>query len=288
MFDNLVPVNRERHGSKAIRSIDGFDFAKGFHLASLMVHEFTRAASVYPIVFVEDPNADSFRPIVLLGLDAGENLFVGNDGKWQASYVPAIIRRYPFALARVGADADQFTVCVDEDSPLLTDQGEGAQPLFTGDGEPTEVIERVKRYLGELQQMEVFTQGFCEFLSSHNLFTPLNMRVRQGDALKQITGCYVINEERLNNLSDAAYLEMREKRFIAAVYAHLTSLSQIERLSMLKDGVLALSPAEAEAKASETAESQPADSESKGAGRKGGAAKRGKGAAASDDDSKLH
>ena len=269
MFNNLVPVNRERHAAKAIRAIDGFDFAKGFHLASVMVHEFTRAASVYPIVFVEDPNADSFRPIVLLGLDAGENLFVGADGKWQASYIPAIIRRYPFALARVQQNEDQFTVCVDEGSPLLVDQADGAQALFSGEGEPTEVIDRVKRYLGELQQMEVFTQGFCEFLSSHNLFTPLNMRVRQGEALKQITGCYVVNEERLNNLSETAYLEMREKRYMAAVYAHLTSLSQIERLSMLKDGVLSLSPAEAEAKE---------DAEPKARGRK----------TKSNDDSKLH
>ena len=286
MFNNLVPVNRERHGNKAIRSIDGFDFAKGFHLASLMVHEFTRAASVYPIVFVEDPNADSFRPIVLLGLDAGENLFVGNDGKWQASYIPAIIRRYPFALARIEQDADQFTVCVDEDSSLLADDSDGAQRLFDENGEPTEVIERVKRYLGELQQMEVFTQGFCEFLSSHNLFTPLNMRVRQGQALKQITGCYVVNEERLNNLSEAAYLEMREKRYMAAVYAHLTSLSQIERLSMLKDGVLALSPAEADAKESEIEAASAAEPAKTGS--KSGSGRRSKAKAQDKDDGKLH
>lgn len=286
MFNNLVPVNRERHGSKAIRSIDGFDFAKGFHLASLMVHEFTRAASVYPIVFVEDPNADSFRPIVLLGLDAGENLFVGNDGKWQASYIPAIIRRYPFALARIQEDADQFTVCVDEDSALLVDDSDGAQLLFDESGEPTEVIERVKRYLGELQQMEVFTQGFCEFLASHNLFTPLNMRVRQGQALKQITGCYVINEERLNNLSEAAYLEMREKRYMAAVYAHLTSLSQIERLSMLKDGVSALTPAEADAKESEIEAASAAEPAK--AASKSGSSRRSKAKSQDKDDGKLH
>ncbi len=286
MFKKLVPVNRERHGAMAIEAIDGFGFAKDFHLASLMVHEFTRAASVYPIVFVEDPNADTFRPIVLLGLDAGENLFVGEDGKWQASYIPAIIRRYPFALARTAEDG-QFTVCVDEDSPLLADKADRGQKLFGDDGEPTEVIDRVKRYLGELQQMELFTQGFCELLSRHNLFTPLNMRVRQGDALKQITGCYVVNEERLNNLSDAAYLEMREKRYMAAVYAHLTSLSQIERLSMLKDGVVSLTPAEAEAK--EAASDAGADTDpGSGNGRKGGRGKRAGGKAAGNKDGQLH
>ena len=38
---------------------------------------------------------DEFRPVALMGLNAGENLFVAADGKWQSSYVPAIIRRYP-------------------------------------------------------------------------------------------------------------------------------------------------------------------------------------------------
>ena len=50
--------------------------------------------------------------------------------------------------------------------------------------------------------MEVFTTNFCTFLKENNLFTPLNMRVVADEKLKNITGCYVINEERLNNLND--------------------------------------------------------------------------------------
>jgi hypothetical protein len=167
-----------------------------------------------------------------MGLDEGENLFVDAEGKWQASYVPAIIRRYPFALARTGQEG-QFTVCIDEGSALVN-QSEGV-PLFKEDGEPSEAIENVKRYLGELQQMDQFTRSFCKYFAEHNLFTPLNMRVRQGQTAKNISGCYVVNEERLNNLSNDRFLEMREKRYLPAVYAHLVSLAQIERLMTLKE-----------------------------------------------------
>ncbi|WP_044412179.1 SapC family protein [Thiomicrospira microaerophila] len=233
MFTKLVPVNKEAHKDLKVKPLDGFGFAKDFHIASVMVHEFVRAASVYPIVFLEDKEKDEFRPVALLGLDAGNNLFVAEDGKWQASYVPAIIRRYPFALASTGQE-NQFTVCVDEDSPYVGNE-EGAA-LFGEDGEPTEVIENVKRYLGELQQMEAFTKEYCRFMAEHNLFTPLNMRVRDQDKIKNITGCYVINEERLNNLSDTLFLEIKNRRYVAPVYAHLTSLSQIERLTMLHQG----------------------------------------------------
>ncbi len=232
MFQKLVPVNIERHAKMRIKQAEGFGFAAGFHIASVMMHEFARAAAIYPIVFIEDKQQDEFRPVVLLGLDANENLFVAADGKWQASYVPAIIRRYPFALARTDKEG-QFTVCIDEGSPLVG-EAEG-EAMFDDKGTPTQVIDNVKRYLGELQQMEIITQAFCKFLREHNMFTPLNMRVRDNDRVKNITGCYVINEERLNNLSDELFKEMRDKRYLPAIYAELISLAQIDRLVMLKD-----------------------------------------------------
>ncbi|GAA4332721.1 SapC family protein [Pigmentiphaga soli] len=231
MFEKVVPVNKERHANKRIKEITGFGFASRFHIAYVTMHEFARAAAIYPIVFLEDKEKDEFRPVVLLGLDAGSNLFVGADGKWDASYVPAIIRRYPFALA--GTDKEgQFTICIDEASELVSDT-EGA-PLFEN-GEPTQVIENVKRYLSELQQMDAVTRDFAKFLAANNMLTPLNMRVRENTRVKNIAGCYVINEERLNNLSDERFLEIRAKRYLPAIYAQLISLAQIERLVTLND-----------------------------------------------------
>ena len=107
--------------------------------------------------------------------------------------------------------------------------------MFDDKGEPTQVIENVKRYLSELQQMDALTREFAKFLAENNMFTPLNMRVRDNGGVKNIAGCYVINEERLNNLSDDRFLEMRKKRYLPAIYAQLISLAQIERLMTLKE-----------------------------------------------------
>ena len=41
--------------------------------------------------------------------------------------------------------------------------------------------------------------------------------------------------QRLNSLSTERFVELREKRYLPAIYAHLVSLAQIERLMMLKD-----------------------------------------------------
>jgi hypothetical protein len=231
MFKNIVPITVERHRKIKIKPIENFDFAKNINMASIMLHEFSRAASIYPIVFVEDRQKDQFRPLVLLGLEDDENLFVQGD-KWKASYIPAIIRRYPFALAKT-PDESRFIVCIDEESESVSEvEGE---PLFNDKGEPGEIMERVKRYLAELQQMDKFTEEFCVYMKERNMFTPLNMKVRVGTKLRNITGAYIVNEERLNALSDESFLEMRAKKYIPVVYSHLSSLPQIERLLGFKD-----------------------------------------------------
>jgi SapC len=235
MFEKMVPVNKERHANFKVKPSTNFEFASKFHIAYVTMHEFVRAAATYPIVFLEDKEADDFRPVVLMGLDVGENLFIGEDGNWEASYVPAMIRRYPFALTKV-PDKDRYVVCVDEASDLLSETEGNA--IFDEEGNPTQVIENVRQYLAELQQMDQLTHEFTKFLGTHNLLTPMNMRVNAADQVKNITGCYVINEERLNNFSDSLFLEVRQSRYLPAIYAHLISLPQIERLVNLKKGMV--------------------------------------------------
>jgi hypothetical protein len=231
MFKTVVPITIKDHKNLSVKAINGFSFAKDVNLASIMAHEFSRASSIYPIVFIED--GDNFKPVVLFGLEQGENLFVGEDSKWKSSYIPAIIRRFPFALAKVG-DGSQYTVCIDKDSEYVNEKDEGER-LFNEDGTPSESIERVKKYLSELQQMDMFTNQFTKYCQEKNLFTPLNMKVKVQSEMKNISGAYVINEERINSLSDDTFLEMHKKRYLSIIYSHLSSLAQIERLLSFKD-----------------------------------------------------
>lgn len=231
MFNTIVPITKQEHQNKKVKPTNGFKFVQNVHLASVMVHEFSRVAPIYPIVFLEDTKKDEFRPVVMLGLEAGENLFV-EDGNWNASYVPAIIRRYPFALASIN-DENKYTVCIDSSSEFINDT-EG-EPLFDSNGEPSQAMEKVKQYLVQLQQMENFTVAFCKYMQEKNMFTPLNMKVKVGEEIKNITGAYIINEERLASLSSEIFLDLREKKYLAVIYSHLSSLGQIERLLKFKD-----------------------------------------------------
>jgi hypothetical protein len=227
MFDQMVPLSVERHAKQRVRHSTSLRFARKFHIAYITLHEFTRAGAIYPLVFVADKQTGGYRSVALMGLSAGENLFVNETGRWQASYIPAMIRRYPFALSQ-SKDSDQFIVCVDESSSLLS-ESEGA-PLFDDQGQATETLENVKRYLSELQAMDRATRGLCAFLQAHDLLVPFNLRVNASAQLRKIDGCLVVSEERFNALPDEVIAEMRQKRYLAAVYAHLMSLAQVERL----------------------------------------------------------
>ncbi len=234
MLQNPVPVNVNRHAATRIKEIHQYHFAANDHVAYITVHEFVRAAGTYPIVFIEDkPNA-IFRPVVLLGLQEKENVFIDAQGKWRASYIPAIIRRHPFMLFRTQNTAqEEYVVCIDEASDLLSTT-EGA-PLFSPEGKPTQIIENIKKYLAEFQQLDTATREFSRLLVEQKLLTPMNMRIREQDHIKNISGCYIIHEEKLNQLPVDWLGFMRDRHYLSAIYAQLISLVQIERLSVLHD-----------------------------------------------------
>lgn len=234
MFKKIVPLQNERHAKLNVKQIDSFFFAADLHVASIMANEFYRAASTYPIVFIEDQTEDAFRPVVLLGLQPQENLFVNAEGRWEATYVPAIIRRYPFALARTDEEG-RFTVCIDEESDFFTEEKGEGKPLFDEEGNPGPLLENVKQYLSQLQQMEQLTRQFCSKLKEQNMLAPLNMRVRQADSVKNITGAYAVNDQRMASLNDETFLAWRKENLLPLIYSHLTSLTQIERLVQLRD-----------------------------------------------------
>ncbi len=173
MFNKIALLNSQIHANKKILPVNSFRFAKKSYIASLMINEFTTAAPIYPILFIKE--GENLRPFALLGLKAGENLFVDDTGKWNANYIPAIIRRYPFMLGRVEGKED-LRLCIDEESEFLSEK-EG-EPLFDEKGKPTQLIENAKKYLGELHDFSKVTDQFTKELENHGLLSMLNIQLK--------------------------------------------------------------------------------------------------------------
>ncbi|PXV54723.1 SapC protein [Dyella jiangningensis] len=230
-YERPVPLNRTEHKDLRIKPIPNLKFASAVHSVPLTGVEFPAAARDLPILF-GGLTVESAGPLALLGLRENENLFIDAEGRWVANtYIPAFVRRYPFVLAEkpAGAEGDDFTVFLDEAYEGF-DRTEG-EALFKDDGSETEVLSNAVRFLGEYQQHVARTQWFMEQLRKHNLLEPRNIRLEKDGKSINLNGLFVVNEEKLRQLDEKTTHEFLREGVLGWIYAHLLSLSNIDRVS---------------------------------------------------------
>src|SRR5690606_10325046 len=102
--------------------------------------EMADIAREYPVIF---PDNGSELPAALLGLEPGQNAYVGADGRWRGSYIPATIRRYPFIFGDTGekeGDKQRYVVMFDPDAPHFKDPNGHA--VFGDNGQLSDHMKR--------------------------------------------------------------------------------------------------------------------------------------------------
>src|SRR6185369_8175695 len=115
--------------------------AAGQHLIPIVIAEFRKAATQYPIVFAKHPDTGRFASYVLCGLGVEENLFWSGT-ELDVAYVPLNVRRQPFY---VGSDS---VLCIDLDSPCL--DGSGTRTIVDVDGNDSAYLKEMLAVLREL------------------------------------------------------------------------------------------------------------------------------------------
>ncbi|HET7663130.1 MAG TPA: SapC family protein [Rhodanobacteraceae bacterium] len=234
-YERPVPLNREGHKDLRIKPINNVAFAAKAHSVPLTVAEFGPAARDFPILFGGN-SLEEAGPLAMLGLNQSENAFVDANGQWEAgAYVPAFIRRYPFVLAEKpeGAEGDDFTVFLDEDyAGFGTEEGER---LFNEDGSDTDTLKNAVRFLGEFQEHVKRTHAFTRRLRELDLLEPRSAQIKDGENTMVINGLFLVNEEKLRQLDEKVAHELLADGSMGWIYAHLLSLSNIDRLKMRID-----------------------------------------------------
>ncbi len=227
------PLHNERHGAKGLKAPGDYSFAGKTHAVVLQVQEFRLAAAFYPIVFADE---DLPTPLAVLGYRGGENLFVDADGAWaEGTYVPAYVRRYPFAIGQGAKEGEQL-LFFDEASDLVVDLDPGSdaepgvEPLFA-DGEPSERTQKALEFCTAFQRQAAVTSAFVEAVQALNLLETKEVRLDlPGGGSQQLTGLRVIDEEKFNALPDADFLEWRGKGWLPLVYWHWASMDNFFRM----------------------------------------------------------
>jgi hypothetical protein len=186
-----------------------------------MAVEFPQAAPEYAVVFAQ--SGDDVVPVVILGARQNENLYLGSDDAWQAKYIPAFIRRYPFVFSP-SEDGKTFTLCVDEAFQGLNYMGRG-QALFDAEGKPTPYVDNVLKFLQEYRAQFLRTQAFCKKLKELDLLEPMQAQFTLGTGEKMsLTGFLVVDRKRLKALPAETLHQLAATDELELIYLHLQSM----------------------------------------------------------------
>ena len=229
-----VALTNTAHKGKRIRNIGNANHIARNHFAKVYTPEFAKAGTDYPIIFVKDPDTGNFFAGGMWGLEMGENLFVDN-GRWLGGYFPASVRCYPFAVSPDPGNADRLLIGIYEQAEVVNDT-EG-NLIFNDDGSETDWMKEVKEFLVRVFQQEEMTRQFVKMLNDMDLLVPqtLTMKNAKDGTEKDVGGFYVVDKEKLQNLPDDKFLELRKGGAIEVIYAHLMSLDSLDKLLRLKN-----------------------------------------------------
>ena len=226
-YEKPVALDREKHRKLKVRATGSFGFASKANSLYLAGVEFNEACKEFAIVFTRVGSGRTV-PVAMLGLRSRENLFVDADGKWDAGYIPAFVRRYPFVLAELPGRAE-MAVCVDEAfTGLNSSEGEA---LFDARGGDTPFLQNALDFLSRYQAEYLRTEAFCQRLEQAGLLMEMNAKADLLDGRSfTINGLLIVDEKKLLALPDATALALLRSGELHLISMHLVSLSNMQKL----------------------------------------------------------
>lgn len=194
-------------------------------LAHTFPAEFRHLQAHYPIVYQKTADGLSFQAVALLGLQPGQNLFLGPAG-WDAPYIPLAIQRHPFLIGR---DGEALVIHIDMDS-LRVSRQEG-EAVFLPQGGATPYLQQVSTLLRAIHEGVQHSESFLRALLAIDLLESFVLDVQGRDGEQQsLSGFYTLNEDKLAALGAAALAELHQQGHLQPIYMMLASLSHFRGL----------------------------------------------------------
>lgn len=219
-------LTAERHGGLWLKKTGGYQFARQTNSVAITGTEFSQAMRFYPVVF----SGKKPYPVLVLGLK-DENQFVDGNGHWRAGhYIPAYMRRYPFAFI-AHPDGKQFILGIDRSCErLVAGEAENASPLFE-DGKPGAVTEEALKFCAAYQADHGYTVAYGQALEEQALLIDHQAQAKLADGkVINLAGFRVVDRKKFAALPDSVVADWHKKGWLALVYYHLASLERFAGL----------------------------------------------------------
>lgn len=194
---NIVPLNNVDHAGLRIAVGHGARFGDAVAETVVLPSEFEALQREYVIVLRRNDEG-AFRSTVLLGLDAGENLYLDGE-RWDARYVPALHARGPFSIHAPPGGQGEPTIQIDLDHPRIGAEGE---PVFREHGGNAPLLDHAAEVLRTIYAGTQLGGPMIDGWAAAGLIAPVTLRLDL-DAARRYTvpDCFTIDAERLAALS---------------------------------------------------------------------------------------
>jgi len=225
-YKKPVLLNVKDHKEFTHSPVTDYSFTENSNSVYALVSEFLLLCKEYPVVFVKD-KSDKYTPIVLLSTKKDDNSFIVKNGAWDAQYIPAYIRRYPFIFANNKADDSELMLAIDEEYKGFSNKKSGKK-LFNKDGTHSKVISDALKFSSAFHSESIMTEKFCKTLDELDLFIESNFSSQK----KGITldGFFTINKEKFSNLDASTLEKLHKQGYVEAIVYHFVSLTSIDNL----------------------------------------------------------
>lgn len=232
-MSKIVPLQNDKHSKLKLSEPSDYSRHKERHLIPIIAQDFFSLAAEFPIVFVKNGDTGEIVPVAVMSLREGQNLYCNTEG-WQAPVIPMSFTNPPFSVAKADEEGSQLVVMIDEESDLLSET-EG-QDLFKEDGEKSDYLQQRIESVSFVAQQVAQTQAICKFFDEKELLITkqIQLQYRPDGTPYNIDGIYTVDETKLNEMSDEDFMDLRKRGLVAMIYAHLTSLQQLRRISKLQ------------------------------------------------------
>jgi hypothetical protein len=220
-------VNQEQFAGKFWKRPDNYSYARSKLASTLSIGELKRALLTHPIGFIKNDNR--YQCVALFGIFDQQNICVSERGHWINGYIPNEIKAYPFSLVKSEMSSEEYLVCIDSDSNLIT-QNSSDFPFFLEDCSYGNEFQEVIDFLTLSEQGGSVTDTAIANLEGANLIKPWDISVETTEGVHHVNGLHHIDESLFSDLKATELEKLRNSGSLYMAYCQILATQHLSTL----------------------------------------------------------
>jgi hypothetical protein len=232
---DFQPLNVEQHKTLGYTEKYGSEYGHQVGAVVILPNEFAKAQREYPILFRKDSETGRFLPVVLLGFEEHENLFLNEYSTWSTRYIPLAVRQGPFLIGLQQQETEQMlAIYADLNDSRI--QQNATPALFNADGNASATLNEIRDILSARHKGSELLEPMIDAFLKYNLLerVMLEIDLSSGTTINFDAG-YTVHVEKLMALENDAVVELHKSGFLSLAYNVADSVNNIQGLIDIKN-----------------------------------------------------